>query len=295
MICPRPSDLLQTGAARAAGLRFVYVDVTDSARDLARSHLSGPAAALALSESLAGVAILGADLELPEETVSFHLQTNGPIGIVLVEASFDGALRGFTGKKILNDFDGVPEPDLQAVFGKMGEFRVMRSVPGHIISQSSLQLPNPRPAEALTAYYNAGLQRKAVVSIVAVPGNDGPDLVRGFLLELMPDGNKSVYEDISAQLKGESFSDSLEGARGFSSLCEELGLADAGLVLDDARPLRFGCRCTRERARETLQTISSDELRTMARSGKTTDIYCHMCGKCYSFQPDDLIRIADQR
>ena len=295
MICPRPSDLLQTGAARDLGLRFVYADVTDSARDLARSHLSGPAAALALSESIAGVALLGADLELPEETVSFHLQTNGPIGTILVESSFDGALRGFTAKKILNDFDAVPEPDMQAVFGKMGEFRVMRSVPGRIISQSGLQLPNPRPEEALSIYYNTGLQRQATVAIDAIPGNDGPDLVRGFLLELMPDGDKDVYQGIRAQLRGDAFSDSLEGAHGVTSLCEELGLTENDLVLDLPRPLRFGCRCTRERARETLQTISTDELRTMAKSGNTTDIYCHMCGKCYSFTPEDLLAIADQR
>lgn len=293
MICPRPSDLLQTGAARDAGLRFVYADVTDSARDLARSHLSGPAAGLALSEGLAGVALLGADLELPEETVSFHLQTNGPIGTLLVEASFDGALRGFTAKKLLDEFDGEAEPDMQAVFGKMGEFRVMRTIPGKILSQSGLQLPDPRPAEALAAYYNAGLQRKATIAIVAVPGNDGPDLVRAILVELMPDGDKDVYAQISAQLKGEAFSNSLEGAHGVASLCDELDLSDRDLVLDEPRPLRFGCRCTRERARETLQTIPADELRTMAKAGKTTDIFCHMCGKCYSFKPEELRKLSE--
>ena len=111
MIMMKSSDLLQTGADRAAGLRWIYADVTDSARDLARSHLCGPASELALAEALAAVAVLGADLEQPEETVTFQMKTDGPIGSVLVEAAFDGALRGFPAKKILNDFDGEEEPE----------------------------------------------------------------------------------------------------------------------------------------------------------------------------------------
>ena len=78
MLMLKSSDLLQTGADRAAGLRWIYADVTDSARDLARSHLCGPAAELALAESLAAVALLGADLEQPEETVSFQMKTTAP-------------------------------------------------------------------------------------------------------------------------------------------------------------------------------------------------------------------------
>lgn len=295
MICQRPSDLLQTGAARDAGLRFAYADVTDSARGLARSHLSGPAAAMALAESLAGVALLGADLELPEETVSFHLRTDGPIGMILVEAAFDGALRGFTGKKILEGLDDADEPDLRAVFGKTGEFRVMRSVPGRILSQSGMRLPAPRPAEAISVYYRAGLQRRASVAIAALPGDDGPDLARAFLIELMPGGDGAAYARIRAALRGEGFSEPLECAHGVSSLCEELGLADGDLVLDAPRPLRFGCRCSRDRALETLRAIPADELRTMASSGNPADVFCHMCGKCYSFAPGELLALAAAR
>ena len=78
----KSSDLLQTGADRAAGLRWIYADVTDSARDLARSHLCGPASELALAEALAAVALLGADLEQPEETVT--LQRMQPDGSIIV-------------------------------------------------------------------------------------------------------------------------------------------------------------------------------------------------------------------
>ena len=286
MLMLKSSDLLQTGADRASGLRWIYADVTDSARDLARSHLCGPASELALAESIAAVALLGADLEQPEETVSFQMKTDGPIGSVLVEAAFDGALRGFPAKKILADFDGEAEPDVQAVFGHVGEVRIIRSVPGSILAQSGFELRGPRPAAAVSQYFNLALQRRGVAAIVAVPGGDGVDRARGFFLECMPDGDADVFASASALLGREGFSDALDAAQGAFSLCEELGMKE--IVADDPRPLRFGCRCSRDRARETLRALSSDELAAMAKAGRDTDVYCHMCGRGYSFSPDEL-------
>ena len=290
MIMMKSSDLLQTGADRTAGFRWVYADVTDSARDLARSHLCGPASELALAEALAAVALLGADLEQPEETVTLQMKTDGPIGSVLVEAAFDGALRGFPAKKILADFDGEAEPDIQAVYGNNSEVRIIRSVPGAIIGQSGFELSRPRPVEAISKYYNLALQRHGVAAVVAVPGGDGVDRARAFFLECMPDGDKEAFATAAALLGGEGFSETLDAAHGALSLCEELGMKN--VVMDDPRPLRFGCRCSRERAYETLRALSPEELAAMANSGRDTDIFCHMCGRCYSFTPDELRRIG---
>lgn len=290
---PEPSDLLATGAARDAGIRFLYADVTDSARALARSHLAGPAAATALSECLAAAAILGADLELPEETVSLYLKSDGPIESALVECAFDGALRGFTAKKILDAFDGEAEPDMDAVFGTHGEVRVMRSSPGQVIAQSGFFVDKPpRPGVVLSRYYNEALQRRAAAIVTALPGEDGPDIVRAFLVECMPDGDESLFRSAAAQIEGEGFHESLEATLGPVPLLGELGISGE-IVADDPRPLRFGCRCSRDRARETLQTLSAQELRDMAKSGRNTDIYCHMCGRSYSFSPDELRALGE--
>ncbi len=290
MLMLKSSDLLQTGADRSVGLRWIYADVTDSARDLARSHLCGPASELALAESIAAVALLGADLEQPEETVSLQMKTDGPIGSVLVEAAFDGALRGFPAKKILPDFDGEAEPDIQAIFGGRGEVRIIRSVPGSILAQSGFQLRQPRPAEAVSQYFNVALQRRGFAAIAAVPGADGVDRARAFFLECLPGGDEEAFASATALLGREGFPEALDAAQGAFSLCEALGMKE--IVTDDPRPLRFGCRCSRERAYETLRALPPEDVASMAKSGHDTDIYCHMCGKCYSFSPEELGKIG---
>ena len=290
---PEPSDLLCTGSARDAGIRFLYADVTDSARDLARSHLAGPAAATALSECLAAVALLGADLELPEETVSLYVKTDGPIESALVEAAFDGALRGFTAKKILDAFDGEEDPDMDAVFGSHGDVRIIRSRPGNLVAQSGFFVDAPpRPGSLLSRFYNEALQRRAAAIVSAAPGEDGPDIARAFLIECMPGGDEELFRSAAAQIEGEGFRDSLESTLGPVPLLGELGIAGE-IAADDPRPLRFGCRCSRDRARESLQTLPAQELRDMAKSGRDTDIYCHMCGRCFSFSPKELLKISE--
>lgn len=291
MLMRKSSDLLISGADRGNGLRWTYVDVTDSATALARSHLAGPAATLALAESVTAVALLGADLETPEETISLQMRTDGPIGQVLVEAAFDGSLRGFTAKKIIPEFDGAPEPHAQDIFGAMGDVQIIRSTPGRIISQSGFRVSSPRPGEAITQYFGVALQRRGIAALAVAPDNaDGVSVARGFFLELMPEGNEERYAYAKAMLGDGAFSESLDAATGAASLCEELGMGQ--ITSDPPRPLRFACRCSRDRAKETLKTLSKDELMDMAKSGRDTDIYCHMCGKCHSFKPSEIEEMA---
>lgn len=286
MIMANSTDLVVIGGARACGIRFVFADVTDSARELARSHLAGPAAAEALAEGLVAVAILGADLAQPEETVSLYMKTEGPIESLLVEASFEGALRGFTGKKILGDFDGEADPNMNAVFGASGDVHIMRSLPGRVLSQSGLQQRNPRPVSAASMYFSMAAQRPVEIASCVLPGADGPDLARGFLVELLPDGDKTVFNRVVSELRQRPFSDSLEAASGAQALCAELGLGD--VVADPPRPQRFSCRCSRQKALDTLRSLSAEEREAMKKQGRSIDIFCHMCGKCHTFQPGEL-------
>lgn len=281
----KSTDILATGGT-PEGIRFAFTDVSESARTLARSHLAGPAAAASLAEGLIAVSILSADIAQPEEAVSIYMKTDAPIQSLLVEATFEGTLRGYTGKKILPDFDEQPEPNLDAIFAGRSTIQVTNSIPGHLLGQSGIQAPNLRPTAAVESYYRLGAQRIVAISSCVLPGNDGPDLARGFLVELMPDGNQALFERVVSELKSTPFSNALEAASGASSLCSELGLEK--IRIDPPRPLRFACRCSHESALSTLRTLSKDELLSIATANRNVDIFCHMCGKCHTITPAEI-------
>ena len=96
MIMSKVADSLMSAFSPGSKIRVVLAEATDSARELERSHLCGPTAGLIQAEALAGVALLSSELTQPDETVTLRLKVSGPVGGVLVEASADGGLRGYT-------------------------------------------------------------------------------------------------------------------------------------------------------------------------------------------------------
>lgn len=277
--------MLVSGQSKKSKMRFVFADATQAARDLASNHLAGPAASQALAEGLAAVSLLGADLGTPQEAVTLRLETNGPIATLLVEATFEGTLRGYTGKKILNDFDGLPEQDMDAVFGTEGTCGVMVSLPGRMLSQSTTRVAPPRPARAVENYYAIAAQRSVAVAVSVRGGGKGIASARGFLVELMPGADAAEFARLSGEMSAPGFAARLDAAEGAAALLDSLNFGE--VPERDERELRFACRCSREKAIATLQALPPEERAELVARGKPIDIYCHMCGKCHTVRPEE--------
>lgn len=279
MLMPASKDLLESAYCAESGVNLVWVDVTDSARALERSHLSGPTAGLALANALAAVALLANDLSEKDETVSFRQSFDGPLMGLLVEASKDGSLRGYTRVKVMNDFDGRDPIPLDEALGSRASVQIIRSVPGSIIERSSFESVPASAQAALRAYMNSSQQRKSLSIISCESYNGYIERARGILAELMPDGDRLAFERLRARFGDGSALEALDSAGGLAAWASELRAGE--LSRPHSLPMRFACRCSRERAEATLSTLSPEERRAMAREKPTVTIYCHMCGASY--------------
>lgn len=241
-------------------------DVTDAAQELARGHLCGPTSAYFLSKALAAAALLGAETSEPDETLILQMKCKGPLGGFNVECTAAGTLRGYTERKILDDFDGMGTPDPRKVVGER-QIQVTRSVPGRILSQGI--------SNSIDGYLAGSLQRKAAIFLEAAVDDSVKILeARGVLVEEMPDAPRSTGV-LSVDLLGKSRAGALAVAS--RTILKKLGLDRA--ELRKTTPLSFACRCSAERAAATLAALSPD-----ARAGlpETVDVTCHMCGRTFS-------------
>ena len=127
-------DIRETWYDATKKVAVTIVDVTGVAQELARAHLCGPTSAHYLAKGLAAAALLGAETGEADETVVVQVKCTGPLGGLTAECTHDGALRGYTERKILDDFDGLGAPKDKAVLGDC-RVQVTRSVPGRILSQ----------------------------------------------------------------------------------------------------------------------------------------------------------------
>ena len=236
------------------------VDVTSAAQELARGHLCGPTSAHYLTKALAAAALLGGEMSEADETLILQMKCKGPLGGFNVECTAQGTLRGYTEKKVLDDFDGLGEPKDKDVLGER-QIQVTRSVPGRILSQGI--------SNSLDGYLAGSLQRKACIYLEAKVSDEVEILgARGVLVEAMPDSKLEVCSFIPEKLSGAS--------RG---LMKRLGLEHA--ELRKTAPLSFACRCSPERAQTMLGALSEEERASLP---PTLDITCHMCGKTFTIK-----------
>lgn len=237
------------------------VDVTSAAQQLVRGHLAGPTGAYFLTKALAAAALLGAEISEKDETVSIQMKCKGPLGGFNVECTAEGTLRGYTERKIFDEFDGQGVPDVKKVVGER-QLQVTRSVPGKILSQGI--------SNSLDGYFAGSLQRKAAIRLEAVVNDEAEVLVaRGVLVEDMPDAKGPLVCCHVDDLK------SLAVAP--RNLLSQLGLSKAELRKET--PLAFACRCSPDRAVAMLAALSPEERKTLPSK---IDITCHMCGRTFT-------------
>lgn len=265
----------------ASKIAVLCVDCTTAAGQLARGHLSGPTAARYLAQALAGVALLGAETSQEEETVTFRLDCPGPLEGFLVECTAAGTLRGYTKKKILNDFDGMGTPKDVKVLGETGTFEIIRSIPGMILSSGTVATAWTKGAVAagLDAFFDQSLQRRVRTAVAAAANDDGvPVYARGLLAECAPDGDATVFEQVAEVFASGAAARALAvGAAAPRTLLKKLGLPHA--EIRKTSPLSYACRCSAERAAAMLAAIPPDERATLP---PTLDITCHMCGRTWT-------------
>jgi molecular chaperone Hsp33 len=245
------------------------VDVKAAAQALARGHLSGPASAYCLSKALAAVALLGGECSAEDETVMLQMKCKGPLGGFNVECTTSGTLRGYTERKVLDDFDALGRYDDRLIIGER-QIQVTRSVPGKILSQGV--------STSLDGYLAGSLQRRACIYLEAEVSDEVEILeARGIMVESLPDSSWSVSDNTAAVY--EDMRKKKGGVLAVSprKILGKIGLS--GAELKKTTPLSFACRCSPERAAALVSSMNPADLES---SGEKLDITCHMCGRVYT-------------
>jgi redox-regulated HSP33 family molecular chaperone len=212
---------------------------------------------------------------------------------VLVEAARDGSLRGYPHIKVLDDLDDLDEVQSDLALGERGQARIVRSLPGRLLSQAAIELRPATVQSAVERYFTESLQRVAFVAHSALTYEGFIDLARALLIECLPGGDRAEFERLRRRADDGSLREALESAPGIGALCEELGLRD--VRVEAPRPLRFACRCSLPRAEATLAALPLADLEEMAGTSRPADLHCHMCGKHYAVSPARLAQALAAR
>ncbi len=284
---PDHHGTLELGLAAGGGLRWAVADVTGVVEE-ARGRLDlSPVAAAALGRSLAGAALL---LRLAAKTPTrlvLEIKGDGPIGRVLAEADEEGNLRGMVGDPRVAVAD---RPDGKLGVGSavgQGLLRVVREHAGGGSYHSQVELVSGEVSEDLAHYLALSEQTRSAVLLGVLGKPFGVAAAGGIIIEVLPGADEETIARLEANIAG---------IRGVSHLVEEGGagqvlstlFAGLGHELVETLPLRYRCRCSRERLQRHLALLAADDRDHLCDERGEIVADCVFCATRYRFAPEEL-------
>lgn len=278
------------GTAAGGTLRFVGIDAAQVVEEARLRHGLSKTATAALGRALAASALLAVVLgKKTDSRVTLRVQGGGPVGWIVAEGSADGRLRGYVrepGADLpLRETDG--KLDVRGIVGTDGELAVTRLLDNGEPYTGSVQLVSGEIAEDVSTYLGVSEQIPNAVLLGVYEEGGRVHRAGGLLVQAMPGVTDETLARLEANIRAMGqLTDHLR--RG--SLLETLLTAASGLdpvLAPGAQAARFQCRCSREKALDSLKFFGPGERQDMIETGGQ-EIVCHWCGEHYQITPGEI-------
>lgn len=287
------TDSLQRFVFERAHVRGELVRLDESWREVRRRREYPPAVRSALGELTAASVLLAGTLKFPGGALVLQIQGGHPVDLLVVECQADLSVRAMA------RWDGgLPAPGLHPTLHDLagGGRCVLTIDPGRKLTayQSVVSLEGRTTAQVLERYMARSEQIGTLFALAA-----GEDRAAGLLLQRMPGRGGRLPPDADPDLWNRvgHFVATLNRAE----LLELPGrdilrrlFHDEELRLFESVPVRFACRCSRDRVAGLIRMVGKEEVHDVLAERGALDVTCEFCGERYAFSREQAERaLAD--
>lgn len=266
-------------------VRGEYVRLSDSWRSLlARRSYPGPVVSL-LGECLAASALFTSTLKMLQTDGRLTLQLQGgkPVSLLVAECRADLSVRAMA------RFDpAMKEADPSLLDLARGATFALTIDPGgdYDSYQSLVPLESASMAGVLNSYMHRSEQLESHFALAATESTSV-----GLLVQQIPgQGGKSENADPDIWNRVQTLAASVSREEllelGDTALLHRLFHQEEVRLLPD-RPVRFVCRCSKERVGSVLRVLGAEEIRGLLADRRTVEVDCDFCGERYVFSAEE--------
>ena len=287
-------DVLTRGTALNEEVRVICCRTTELVQKARDSHDLWPAATAALGRTLTAGSMMGCLLKDKQEKIEIQIDGKWPLGQMVVDAYYDGRVRGFVQNPHLYKEKENHKLDVGACVGTDGLLRVVRDMGMKQPFISEVQLQTGEIGDDFAYYFAVSEQTPSAVSVGVLVDTDlSVKSSGGLIIQLLPNACEEtirIVEDIVRYLKPIS-----QLMLEYESPRE---LVDA--LFDDykelgSQQLRFECECSKGRFARVLAKLPDDDLQEMIDEDGGCEVVCKFCGKKYHFDGETLQGYIDGR
>jgi molecular chaperone Hsp33 len=250
-----------------------------------------------LGEAVALTALLAGMLKF-EGVFSMQASGAGPVRTLVADVTSAGAMRGYAA------FDAPRLPDeaaptLPRLFGRGHLALTVDQGPDTERYQGIVALDGAGLADAALHYFAQSEQLATSVRLACARGADGWR-AGALVLQRLPDavppppGEPPVEPEDwrRARMLGDTVTDTelLDPGLASQDLLWRL-FHEEGVRIWPTQPLAAGCRCSAERVRVALRSMTRSELVAMTIDGRI-EATCQFCSESYRFDTDEVAQLA---
>jgi molecular chaperone Hsp33 len=280
-------DLVRRFIFEQRPVRGHWLRLTDAWRDLSAHTHYPPAVRELLGQAVAASVLLAATLKF-RGTLTFQLQGNGAVSLLVAQCTHDFRLRAVA----RCDEGLLPE----ALDGQGMEFRRMVGTEGRVTvtveaEERSLRYQGVVPlegnslAESLEAYFASSEQLPTRVLLAA-----SDQRVAGMLVQKLPEAEADDETDSAWQAARRGIEE-LDRDQLLAEPVEQLlarGFSGHDLRLFRGAAVHFECRCNLGRVTGLLRALGAEEVREVLREQGAVTVTCEFCQRPYRFEAVDV-------
>lgn len=269
-------------------LRGIAAVTTNLCEEIRQKQRTDPTASVALGRLVTGAALMGALLK-GDQRLGLMIEGNGPLLKLHAETDAEGHVRG----SVKVPECGLPlkdgEFDVAGAIGRAGFLHVIKDLGLKEPYQGMVRLYRSTVAQDLAYYFTASEQIPSTVALGVYLEPDGRiSAAGGFLVQVMPDGEKSLIGLLEERLAVLPPTTTLlrEGL-GPAHILERL-FADIPFTVQAHTNLAFRCNCNRGQIERMLRGLGEEELRRLIEEEEQTTVTCEYCRSRYAFSRPEM-------
>ncbi|TAM89809.1 Hsp33 family molecular chaperone HslO [bacterium] len=287
-------DHLVTATAAEGTVRIRAAITTTLVAEARNRHDCSPTASAALGRLMTAAALMGHGFK-GERRIALQVAGNGPLRNVVAEAfEHDGGV-GVRGYALHPDVD-LPlahngKFDVGGAVGR-GVLQVTRTLDNGMPYTGIVELTSGEIGDDIAGYFANSEQTPSIVALGVLASPKGILAAGGIIAELMPGaGERTIAEleraaaalpPVTTLVRAGADAPRLVGA--------VAGEMDPKMLRE--LPVRFACRCSREKVEVAIRSLGSTALAEMIRERRPQTVVCDYCRQVYELTPREIAALA---
>lgn len=297
-------DWVQPFQIEASGLRGRMVRLGGAVDTLLAANTYPPTVAALLAETMALAAVLASGLKF-HGVFSLQIEGDGPVPLLVVDATSDGDLRGYA-RFNAERLGTIPIPCDAPVPRFLGAGHMAFTIdqgPSTQRYQGFVPLEGATLADCAHTYFRQSEQLQTAICLAHVDARtapSGPSRAAALMIQRLPSEPTHVpigLDRDDAWRRAVALMSTVSPAE---LVAPDLPAADLlfrlfhedGIRIFRPRPLRYRCRCSNDRVMRMLSALAAADRRSLSENGVIT-VTCEFCQTVYRIDDHAVHAVAD--